>query len=125
MEDKILKLVDKCDVVSFDVFDTLLFRNIYKPTDLFKILEKEFNIENLENIRKESEIKSRVSENNGETNYDLIYKEMENKISDKTIIEKIKNRELELEKEFLVINPFMKKIYDYCIKKNKKVAKKS
>ncbi len=121
MEDKILKLVDKCDVVSFDVFDTLLFRNIYKPTDLFKILEKEFNIENLENIRKESEIKSRVSENNGETNYDLIYKEMENKISDKTIIEKIKNRELELEEEFLVINPFMKKIYDYCIKKNKKV----
>ena len=32
---KLKKLIDQYDVVSFDVFDTLLLRNVLKPTDLF------------------------------------------------------------------------------------------
>ena len=39
-KEEIKKIISKKDVVSFDIFDTLLFRNIYKPTDIFSSKEK-------------------------------------------------------------------------------------
>jgi predicted HAD superfamily hydrolase len=45
MYNDILKMIEKSDVVSFDIFDTLLFRNLYSPTDIFKIMEEKLKIE--------------------------------------------------------------------------------
>lgn len=39
----ILKQVKKCKVVSFDFFDTLFFRTVKSPMDVFSIIEKEYN----------------------------------------------------------------------------------
>lgn len=36
----IIKQIEKYDVVSFDIFDTLLKRNVKKPTDIFRYMEK-------------------------------------------------------------------------------------
>ena len=55
------KLKEKCqeyDVISFDVFDTLLKRNIGNPSDIFYILKKiaeEIKIIDFDKIRKEAE----------------------------------------------------------------------
>ncbi|MBO4845618.1 MAG: hypothetical protein J5525_04850 [Lachnospiraceae bacterium] len=35
---------DNTKVVSFDIFDTLILRDVDKPSDVFKIIEKEYNI---------------------------------------------------------------------------------
>ena len=41
--DTILKQIENYDIVSFDIFDTLLKRNINKPTDIFAYVEKKHN----------------------------------------------------------------------------------
>lgn len=125
MYEEIIKLVDDNNVISFDIFDTLLLRNVYKPTDIFRILSKialeKYNINDFYNIRVTSEAESRTDENNRECHYDDIYRIIGNKIRDKKIVKNLKDEELNLEERFLVVNPFMKKIYDYCIAKSKKI----
>ena len=63
MKDKLIELVDKNNIISFDIFDTLILRNIFYPTDIFKILsiytKNNFNIDNFYEIRIVSEKKSR------------------------------------------------------------------
>lgn len=122
-KEEIKKIIDNKEVVSFDIFDTLLFRNIYKPTDIFKIMEKEiseeYGVENFHDLRISAEAESRNEKNKGESSLDEIYAVVENKIGKDAT--KIKNRELELELEFICANPFMKEIFDYAVKKKKKI----
>ena len=123
MKDNLIELVDKNNIISFDIFDTLILRNIFYPTDIFKILsiyaKNNFNIDNFYEIRIESEKNSRNVENNYECNYNDIYNNVSKKIKNKKICEKLKNRELELELEFCTFNPYMKSIFNYC-ENNKK-----
>ena len=125
MKDEILKKINENDTISFDIFDTLLLRNIYRPTDIFRILSKialeKYNINDFYDIRVTSESESRSEKNNMECHFDEIYKTIESKIKDKKVAKKLKEEELYLEEKFLVVNPFMKEIYDYCLTKNKKV----
>lgn len=122
---KIIELIEQKDVVSFDIFDTLLFRNIAKPSDIFKIIEKivkkEYDIDDFSQKRIEAEINARKIAENGEVSYDEIYEQLNNEIKNENIVKKIKNYEKELEEKFLVQNPFMKKVFDYCVKNNKKI----
>ena len=124
MFEELTKLIDMYDVISFDIFDTLLFRNVYHPTDIFKIMERElkekYDIDNFYDIRVSSEAKARVGKPNGECNFDEIYDEID-KILDGKQTEYAKKLEIKLENEFLCANPFMKKIYDYCKEKDKTV----
>ncbi len=124
--EKLIKIIDNYEVISFDIFDTLLLRNVQKPIDIFKILAKEvkekYHIDDFQKIRINSEQESRTIANKFETSLDEIYDVIKNKIEVKDkVIDAIKNREMALEKEFIIANPFMKKIYEYCLKKNKKV----
>ena len=123
-KDNIKKIIDQNDVISFDIFDTLLFRNIYQPTDIFKILEKEvlekYGIEDFFDLRVSSEAESRTEENNKETSLDEIYAVLEKKIGEKA--DNIKEREIELELEFITANPFMKEIFDYAKNQEKTIV---
>ena len=123
-EEKIKEIINKKETVSFDVFDTLLFRNIYKPVDIFKIMEPEvsekYGISDFAKLRVDCEAASRNEKNKNETSldeiYDLIGKKIEKDVS------KIKKREIELELEFIVANPFIKDIFDYAVEKKKKIV---
>lgn len=42
-EEKLLSKIDSCDVISFDIFDTLLVRNILQPTDVFENIQKKYS----------------------------------------------------------------------------------
>jgi len=125
MYNKIIELIDEKEVVSFDIFDTLLFRNVAKPSDIFRIVEnivkKEYNIDDFATKRIEAESNARKIAENGEASYDEIYTQLKNEIKDENIIKNIKKCEKEIEEKFIVQNPFMKKIFDYCVEKNKKI----
>ena len=41
--EKIISQIEDYDVVSFDIFDTLLKRNVKRPTDVFYYIEKKWN----------------------------------------------------------------------------------
>lgn len=120
---KLKKLIDENNVISFDVFDTLLLRNILKPTDLFLLLNsytlENCQIENFYEERIKAESESRVGHENNETTIENIYEVLSKKINKD--LQKVMEKELELEEKFLVANPWMQEIYTYAKKKKKKV----
>lgn len=120
---KLKKLIDENNVISFDVFDTLLLRNILKPTDLFLLLNsytlENCQIENFYEERIKAESESRVGHENNETTIENIYEVLSKKFNKD--LQKVMEKELELEEKFLVANPWMQEIYTYAKKKKKKV----
>ena len=62
---------------SFDLFDTLITRLLNKPTDLFSIIEKEYNLANFKENRINAEYNAVNNSNHEEITIDEIYKELE------------------------------------------------
>lgn len=119
-----IKGINSHKIISFDIFDTLLKRNIRNPSDLFIIIEKEYNkyslnkINNFYTLRKNAERKSKESATTEEITLDSIYKYLPYDDSTKT---KLKEIELSIEEAFLMPNYNLQRIYDYAIKKGKEV----
>lgn len=118
------QLIDKNDVISFDIFDTLIFRNIYRPTDIFRILDriakKKYNIDKFFEKRIDGEKKAREKAKNQEATYQEIYAEVESICDCK--VDELMQMELQLELQFATENPYMKDIWKYATKKKKTVV---
>ena len=69
----ILKKVMQYDVISFDVFDTLIFRPFDTPTAVFDLTGQEYGVLDFRNKRQLAEYRERVSRKNrcGDTEIDL------------------------------------------------------
>lgn len=84
---------------SFDIYDTIIARNTYNPTDIFDIIEKTFPYNNFKLLRIESEKKSPIT-------IDSIYNEFK-KITNEPddIINKLKQFEIdtEIKNSYLII----------------------
>ena len=116
--DELIAKIKDYDVISFDVFDTLLFRNVEHPEDVFRIVGAEHSISGFREIRKEMETILREHGNPYYSIYD-IYNEYDkiNRINISEYIEK----EFEIESSIVCANPYIKKLYDAAILQNKKV----
>ncbi len=109
--------IDKHQVISFDIFDTLLLRPYVKPTDLFLHLERLENAKGFAKARIEAEKQARKTHSDLEDiNIDEIYDEIADKYKG------LKEKEMALEAEVLTANPEMKEVYDYAIKQKKKIV---
>ncbi len=115
--EKIKPQINECEVVSFDIFDTLLLRPYVKPTDLFIHLEKMNNAEGFAKARILAEKTARkVHSDVEDITVDEIYAEIATKY------QTLKEKELELEKQVLFANPEIKEVYDYVIVAKKRVV---
>lgn len=115
------KLIDENEVISFDLFDTLIMRKVVNPVDVFKLVEirakeKGIKIEHFYKIRREAELK------NIDGNIYQIYEEIKNliRLSDRER-EILLKLEIECEKELLVPRNEMVQVYKYCLECGKKV----
>ena len=121
--EKLKKLIDKYKTVSFDIFDTLLLRNVIKPSDIFRMMEieveKKFKIKDFFNQRVTAEQQARIGKENSEVTLDEIYLELKD-VFGKNLLA-IQQMEIDLEHKFLVKNPFMYQIYKYAKKQKKKI----
>ncbi len=115
------------DVVSFDIFDTLITRCVYSPDDIFEIMEnkikKELGIEcSFLKLRKKAEALA-WEEKKEYTSIDEIYKKLPEvmKISENTA-EKIKNMEIELEMNLCIPRRDMLKIFNHIKACGKKIV---
>lgn len=121
---KYKKIISKYDVISFDVFDTLIKRDILNPTDLFKIIETRFNkisstkLEDFFSKRQSAEQKARNLASSTEVTLDDIYQCLE--IKDE-IKEQVKAIELETEMEYCRANTPVIEFLNVCRENNKKV----
>ena len=62
---------------SFDIFDTLLVREVAKPQDVWRYMEEKYNKPNFANLRLQAEIQTRNQNPQlGEVTLDMIYKNL-------------------------------------------------
>lgn len=112
------------DVISFDVFDTLIFRPFSKPRDLFVLIGGELDIFSFENLRGEAEDKLkerlRASGLSAEITLNDIYDEL-NRV---TGIDRQKgmNTEFGMELKYCYANPYMKYVFDALLANDKRIV---
>ena len=105
------KKIDKCDIVSFDIFDTVLKRKISKPSRIFRLMDNIYG-NDFYKKRMTSESLAMDKYNKKSPNIEEIYNfiDLDYKI------------ELDVESNYLFCNSCMKEVYDYCVQSNKKVV---
>ncbi|WP_443984783.1 hypothetical protein, partial [Dialister hominis] len=113
--DKIIKKIAPYSYVSFDIFDTLLKRDVLHPTEDFQIIGKQYNDSSFASKRIEAERSLRNQSGKEEITLDDIYAKLEGKYLP------FKKRELELEADLLHRNPMIYPVYQYCREKRKKI----
>lgn len=111
------------DVVSFDIFDTLIFRPFSEPADLFYLLGDRLGLMDVRRIRMEQEALARRECFEKQRHYEVtfadIWKRMEREMG--VPAEKGMLLEQELEMEFCYANPFMLKVFEILRSKGKKI----
>lgn len=121
--EKIKKEILKYDIISFDIFDTLIKRNCSKPTDIFKIVENRYNNNNNKKIdfynkRRNAESKALINTNKNSVTLDEIYENISLK---KEELEELKLLEIQTEIDYCVKNDSMYDLYKYCKSNDKKI----
>lgn len=119
--EEMIEELEKYDVISFDIFDTLVLRAISNPKDLFILMGTRLNVDDFKKIRVQCEIDARkkFSDQNGEiTIYDIY-----DMVSVRCGIEKERGIQVELETElqFCFANPYMKAVVDGLVKRGKHI----
>ncbi len=129
------KIIDRFDVVSFDIFDTLAKRNVRKPEDIFVILgrkiknELKMEISDFAQLRITAEKQARHNLQAGseEVTLDEIYDSfrkvlsLENVEPDDSQIEKIKQMEIDTELEYTTPNCEIINLYNMAKQLNKTI----
>lgn len=124
---KLLKKINKAKIISFDVFDTLILRNVLEPADIFSVVQKEYekNGDLLNFDFKTERIKAEINLRNKlatEITLDGIYDELLSQLSiSNKLLEELKTLEIKTELNFCVQNPYMYEIYKYVLKNKKKI----
>lgn len=122
--DEIKRMMKKSEVISFDVFDTLIARTVGRPEDIFDLVEKRYNAQaalpmsNFKKIRMAAERAARKNASKEEITLPEIYEMME-------VDDAIRKHLMKLEKETEFMNTFAKpegrELYNYAVKKGKKI----
>ena len=111
------------DVISFDVFDTLILRPFSSPTDLFFLLGDELGYMDFKRIRMEMEWRARKRKYKKEKHYEVNLKEIYRLLSEETGIDAgtAEKREVELEYEFCFANPYMLAVVEQLQRLGKRI----
>lgn len=112
------------DVISFDVFDTLILRPFSEPTDLFFLLADQFSYPDLKRIRQEMEWKAREKKYKSRKHYETTLDEIYNILSEETGLDKdtVMQAEVELENKFCFANPYMKNVVSLLKRQGKRIV---
>lgn len=108
--EELLKKLRKADVVSFDIFDTIITRKIYSPEDIFTIIEKQLNISDFKKKRIKSDSIAR-NQLKRDVTIDDIYEILKKDFHIKGT-NKIKQYEEQLELDFCLPRKDMLKVFN-------------
>ena len=120
---KKFKCIDKYKVVSFDIFDTLITRNLNKPTDVFELIQKKLNETNFKiSDFKEKRIQAEMTVRNKNEKKEITLDDIYNELSFEYSLEQtkfLKELEIECELDICEKNYSFYELYNYCKKNNK------
>lgn len=108
-EKEIIDFIQPYPIVSFDIFDTLIKRDVPKPSDLFDLI---YSDQHFKKKRINAELICRKESKYEEITLEEIYNGLNGYSMEK---------ELDFEYSICCVNKKIKKIYDYCIKSNKTI----
>lgn len=126
-KEKIIKAVEEAEVISFDIFDTLLKREVLYPTDVFYLVEEEAKKQSIdlqginfykERIAAERELYPKCNPRLAEIYSNLVSKN----ILTEEIAQKLMRLELEEERKQLTAKNTMQKLYNYILKQKKPIC---
>lgn len=121
---RLLEQLDKSEVVSFDIFDTLLMRKVLYPSDVFELLESELVAKHGQgfDFSKERQEAERKLSRTGVPTIGDIYKELKTNLdlSEKELKE-VQELEWQIEQKVLVPRREMCQILRYALEKQKQV----
>lgn len=115
------------DVISFDIFDTLLLRPFKKPSDLFHIIGKRLNFEGFAfsfyRIRTEVEKELREEKYRRIGSREITIYDIYHEIAKRTNIgyEEGLNEEMQAELDYCFANPYMLQVYRILKNQGKKI----
>ena len=104
----------KYDVISFDVFDTLIFRPVSQPSDLFFFVGEELKYLDFCRIRMEMEQKARKEKYEKYDVREVTFEEIWRMMESETGITKERGMQIEweIEKKYCFANPYMKRVVE-------------
>ena len=119
----ILQAVKDYDIISFDIFDTLIFRPFSAPTDLFDYLAEQIGILDFKSVRIAQEWKARQDKFAVSGSYEVTLEEIWNRIEYETGYPAGKGRNLEeeLEQRFCYANPVMHTVFKELQRRKKTI----
>ncbi len=121
--DTFAEQLSQYDVISFDVFDTLIFRPLSLPTDVFYLIGQELGIMDFRNIRIWAEWDARVKYNEKEGNMEIGLADIWDNLEEDVGIASNQGQELEMafEQKLCYANPFMLAVWRALKERKKKI----
>ena len=112
--DRLIRELSAFDVISFDIFDTLLLRPFSDPTDKYFFLGEKLGIMDFKRIRVQQEYLARKDHEKKYGDNEVTFKEIWKRIERQAGVpaDKGMKAELEAEERFLYANPFMLKVFE-------------
>ncbi len=108
--------IEHHELISFDIFDTLLIRPYINPYHLFLHMETYYNEKGFSKVRIDAEINARQNSKKEDINFNDIWNLIPYKY------QYLKEKELLFEETLLKPNPNIKNIYDIAVKNGKKIV---
>lgn len=123
---QLLQKIDRAKVISFDIFDTLLFRKVNTPETIFDLVGKHFQIHGFRKIRMDAQNEaSRIvylKYRYPHAAMDDIYAVLSQREDIPVDWEDVKAFEIQMEKDALVANREMLEIFHYVKQRGKRVV---
>lgn len=112
---EIKEVIESHDIISFDIFDTLVKRDCDIPTDVFRYMERDdrCKLKDFANVRIEAEKNARERSDKQEITLDDIYASFPSSLSEKER-EHLKQLEISYEEALCKLNPEIIPILDFA-----------
>lgn len=128
--DKFVEKLSGYDIISFDIFDTLIFRPFSEPADLFYLIGCKLDFLNFKDLRARAEFEARLiradklKKQKKYVDYEIDIDDIWNRMYDITGLDAAKGKaiEEELEYDFCYANPFMLEVFKRLQKMGKRIV---
>ena len=118
LSNQLKRNIKKSDIISFDIFDTLLLRSYLSPNDVFAAISEEYKAPDFYKIRINAEpaaMQELISENKDDVTFDEIYDYIPSEYKH------FKEIEAEFESKHLFSNTEMLDVLKYALSLNKRI----
>lgn len=115
--------LDRYDIISFDIFDTLIFRPFSSPTDLFYLIGEKLNYMDFVSLRINMEAEVRMKKFKEKGNYEVNLHEIYQYLEKQVGISAEEGFQAEIEKEHTMCfaNPYIYKLYQMIKERGKRI----